>query len=82
MQRESYYDYMLRRLREMREQNKTVDVVHSEAWKKEISQMQKQVHVLQTRIVELSKQVYDLNYKVTTLGGDPNQLELNFNANL
>ena len=49
---------------------------------KEISQMQTQVHLLQTRVVELGQQVYDLNYKVTTLGGDPDQLEMKFNANL
>ena len=82
MQRESYYDYMLRRLRETREENAAMDMVPQETWMKEISQMQKQVHLLQTRIVELGKQVYDLNYKVTALGGDPNQLELKFNANL
>jgi len=81
MQRESYYDYMLRRLRETREENQS-RILPQETWMKEISQMQKQVHLLQTRIVELGKQVYDLNYKVTALGGDPNQLELKFDANL
>ena len=87
--RESYYDYMLRRLRETREENAAAALQHTAAntvsediWMREISQMQKQVHLLQTRIVELGKQVYDLNYKVTALGGDPNQLELKFDANL
>ena len=81
MQRESYYDYMLRRLRETREENQS-RILPQETWMKEISQMQTQVHLLQTRVVELGQQVYDLNYKVTTLGGDPDQLEMKFNANL
>ena len=77
MPRESYYDYMLRRLRETREENQS-RILPQETWMKEISQMQTQVQLLQTRVVELGQQVYDLNYKVTTLGGDPNQLELKF----
>ena len=81
MPRESYYDYMLRRLRETREENQS-RILPQETWMKEISQMQTQVHLLQTRVVELGQQVYDLNYKVTTLGGDPDQLEMKFNANL
>ena len=40
--------------------------------------MQKQVHELQMRVVKLSQQVYDLNYKVSILGGNPNQLEFRF----
>ena len=81
MKRESYYDYMLRRLRETREENES-RMLSQDVWMKEISQMQTQVHLLQTRVVELGQQVYDLNYKVTTLGGDPDQLEMKFNANL
>ena len=81
MPRESYYDYMLSRLRETREENES-RMLSQDVWMKEISQMQTQVHLLQTRVVELGQQVYDLNYKVTTLGGDPDQLEMKFNANL
>ena len=81
MPRESYYDYMLRRLSETREENQS-RMLSQDVWMKEISQMQTQVHLLQTRVVELGQQVYDLNYKVTTLGGDPDQLEMKFNANL
>ena len=81
MQREGYWDYMGRRLREDRMENQSM--THSEeAWKKEISQMQEQIHLLQIRIVQLGNQVYDLNYKVTTLGGDPDQMELKLNAHL
>ena len=57
-------------------------MLSQDVWMKEISQMQTQVHLLQTRVVELGQQVYDLNYNVTTLGGDPDQLEMKFNANL
>ena len=78
--REGYWDYMGRRLREERTPKSTSAT--EELWMREVAEMQKQVHLLQIRIVELGKQVYDLNYKVTALGGDPNQLELKFNANL
>ena len=63
--REPYWDYMGRRLRE-------------DLWKKDMSEMQKQVHELQMKVVNLSQQVYNLNYKVSILGGDPNQMEMEF----
>ena len=72
--RESYYDYMGRKLREERHKGgKMVDRIVAE---KEISNMQEQVHGLQMRVKELSETVYSLSYKVATLGGDTNQLEL------
>ena len=72
--RESYYDYMGRKLREERHKGgKMVDRIVAE---KEISNMQEQVHGLQMRVKELSETVYSLSYKVSTLGGDTNQLEL------
>ena len=78
MKRESYHDYMGRRLRE--EHGKFgIDgraLSNEDLWKKDMSEMQKQVHELQMRVVKLSQQVYDLNYKVSILGGNPNQLEL------
>ena len=80
MQRESYHDYMGRRLRE--EHGKfNIDrraLSNEDLWKKDMSEMQKQVHELQMRVVKLSQQVYDLNYKVSILGGNPNQLEFRF----
>jgi len=42
----------------------------------EIASMQEQVHSLQVRVKELSETVYSLSYKVSLLGGDPNQMEL------
>ena len=43
---------------------------------REIANMQEQVHVLQIRVKELTKTVYSLSHKVSVLGGDINQLEL------
>ena len=80
MQRESYHDYMGRRLRE--EHGKfNIDrraLSNEDLWKKDMSEMQKQVHELQMKVVNLRQQVYDLNYKVSILGGNPNQLEFRF----
>ena len=72
--RESYYDYMGRRLRE--ERHKGGEMVNRTLAEKEIANMQEQVHTLQLRVKELSETVYSLSYKVSTLGGDTNQLEL------
>ena len=71
--REGYWDYMSRRLRE-----EEIPKSAEELWKREVAEMQKQVHELQMRVVKLSQQVYDLNYKVSILGGNPNQLEFRF----
>ena len=80
MQRESYHDYMGRRLREERGKFDLDSraLSNEDLWKKDMSEMQKQVHELQMRVVKLSQQVYDLNYKVSILGGNPNQLEFRF----
>ena len=72
--RESYYDYMGRRLRE--ERHKGGEMVNRTLAEREIASMQEQVHTLQLRFKELSVTVYSLSYKVSTLGGDTNQLEL------
>jgi hypothetical protein len=73
--RESYWDYMGRRLREERQ-----FVSEEDLWKREVAEMQKQVHDLQMRVVNLNKIVSHLNYKIEVLGGNSQQLELNFNA--
>ncbi|MBO83102.1 MAG: hypothetical protein CL506_01905 [Actinobacteria bacterium] len=72
--RESHYDYVGRRLRE--ERHKGGEMVDRTVAEKEIASMQEQVHGLQMRVKELSETVYSLSYKVSTLGGDTNQLEL------
>ena len=71
--REGYWDYMSRRLRE-----EEIPKSAEELWKREVAEMQKQVHELQMRVVKLGQEVYELHYKVTLLGGDPNQLEFRF----
>ena len=71
--REPYWDYMGRRLRESRTMTTREDLM-----KKDIAEMQKQVHGLQMRIKALRESVYDLTYKVDLLGGDPNQMEMKF----
>ena len=75
MERESYWDYMGRRLRE--EWNKETWSM-DDMYKKEVSEMQSSIHVLQMRIKTLSEQVLELNTKVEILGGDPRQLEFRF----
>ena len=70
MNREPYWDYMGRRLRE------ESIVTKDDLWKKEIAEMQKQVHLLQMKIVNLNYIVDALEYKVRILGGEPKQLEL------
>jgi|TARA_B110000977_G_scaffold166551_1_gene214489 peptidoglycan hydrolase CwlO-like protein len=43
---------------------------------KEISEMQKSVHTLQIRQKELIERLDKLKKKITVLGGDPDQLEI------
>ena len=70
MNREPYWDYMGRRLRE------ESIVTKDDLWKKEIAEMQKQVHLLQMKVVNLNYIIDALEYKVRILGGEPKQLEL------
>ena len=53
MEREPYWDYMGRRMKEERS-------VPDEMYKNEIAQMQKQIHFLQMRVKELTQEVRDL----------------------
>jgi hypothetical protein len=45
---------------------------------REVAEMQKALHVLQIRQMELVELVDKLKNKITLLGGDPEQLEINF----
>ena len=72
--RESYHDYMGRRLREVH--YKGGEMVDRNLAEAEIASMQEQVHGLQMRVKELNETVYSLSYKVSILGGNPNQLEM------
>jgi len=82
-QRESYWDYMGRRLREDKSNSGLVfpsqtALYTDDMCKKEIAEMQKQVHVLQMSIVKLSEEVYRLRYTIQIMGGDSTQMELQF----
>ena len=72
--RESYHDYMGRRLRE--ERHKGGKMVNRAVAEREIASMQEQVHGLQMRVKALCVVVDNLSYKVNLLGGNPNQLEM------
>ena len=76
MQREGYWDYMGRRLREEVFDKQRGPMSMEDIWKKEIAEMQGNVHTLQIRVKDLSERVTELTNKVTILGGDPRQLEL------
>ena len=58
-QREPYWDYMARRLREIRD---NTFLTREDLCKKEIAEMQKQVHILQLRVKEL-KEIVDRQSK-------------------
>ena len=70
MNREPYWDYMGRRLREENEMSAR------ETFLTELAQMQEQVHGLQMRVKHLTDDITNLKYKISSLGGDPNQMEL------
>ena len=72
--RESYHDYMGRRMRE--ERHKGGDMVDRTLAETEIASMQEQVHLLQMRVKELTETVYFLSRKISILGGNSNQLEM------
>ena len=74
-QREPYWDYMGRRLREDRQRGV---LSMDDMWKREIAEMQSNVHTLQVRVITLTERVHELTQKVTSLGGDPQQLEMEF----
>ena len=71
MQRESYSDYMVRRLREERSNTDTVMV-----YKKDVEERTETLYNCYKRQAELAEEVYRLNRKILSLGGDPRQLEL------
>ena len=71
MRRESYHDYMARRLREERGNSDTIEV-----YRKDVLERTETLYNCYKRQAELAEEVYRLNKKVILLGGDPRQLEL------
>ena len=72
MNRAPYWEYMGRRLKEQRPNLMTKEML----MQTEIKQMQKQVYDLYERVIKLRSEVDHLKLKVTILGGDPRQMEL------
>ena len=56
--RESYWDYMRREVYEGR----TKLLSREDMWKKEIAEMQEQVHGLQLRVKELSEEIEKIKF--------------------
>ena len=70
MEREPYWDYMGRRLKESRV------MVDDNLYKREIFELQKTLQEALIRQKELLEQAYALKRKVALLGGDERQLEM------
>ena len=75
MQRESYWDYMGRRLREDREKTRSSYVQHNTDIEniyfiRRIEELEHKVSLLEL------KRLLELKHKISLLGGDPQQLEL------
>ena len=72
--REPYWEYMGRRLREERPKF----VTESEMYRREITDMNKQLYTLMIKVAEMREEIENLKYKVEILGGDPRQMEFKF----
>ena len=70
MEREPYWNYMGRRLRESRVMSK------SDLYEREVFELQKTLQEALIRQKELIEQAYALKRKVTLLGGDEKQYEM------
>ena len=75
MEREPYWDYMGKRLREERERNVMKE---SDLYRREIYEAQKTLQQALIRQKELRALADRLSKKVVILVGDPNQLEMEF----
>ena len=83
MNREPYWDYMGRRLREDRIKNEVL--THEDLCKKEIADMQKTLQWCYIRIKELNDEIelmddeiYDLKSQLNTVDVDNRQTEMEF----
>ena len=84
--RELYWDFMGIEMHQGRNKNFPPPqpiLTQEDIWKREIAEMQKQIHDLQMRIVELTGELYKLKFEETDTQFDidkidKNQLEFNF----
>ena len=76
MNREGYWDYMGRKMREERIKKETISEI--DMWKKEIIEMQKTIQWCFTRIKELNDEIYDLKSQSSIVVKDDRQLKMEF----
>ena len=69
--RESYWDYMRRKVDEGR------TLTREDMWKKEVADMQEQVHGLQMRVKELNEQLNKIK-SINAKKEDINQMKMEF----
>ena len=69
--RESYWDYMRRKVDEGR------TLTREDMWKKEVADMQKQVHGLQMKVKELSEELEKIK-SINTEKEDIDQMKMEF----
>ena len=76
MNREPYWDYMGRRLREERIKKEVIS--KEDMWKKEIAEMQKTLQWCFTRIKELNEEIYELKSQPNIIIEDDRQTKMEF----
>ena len=74
MNRESYWDYMGRRMREERIKKEVIS--QEDMWKKEIAEMQKTLQWCFTRIKELNEEIYELKSQSNIIIDDDRQTKM------
>ena len=76
MNREGYWDYMGRKLREYHIKKEVIN--QEDMWKKEIAEMQKTLQWCFTRIKELNEEIYTLKSQSNIIIDDDRQTKMEF----
>ena len=76
MNREGYWDYMGRKLREDHIKKEVIN--QEDMWKKEIAEMQKTLQWCFTRIKELNEEIYELKSQPNIIIDDDRQTKMEF----
>ena len=74
MNREGYWDYMGRKMREERVKKEVIN--ENDMWKKEIIEMQNTIQWCFTRIKELNDEIYDLKSQSSIVVDDERQFKM------
>ena len=56
----------------------TVNMTTEEMYRREITDMNRQLYTLMIKVTEMREEIENLKYKVEILGGDPRQMEFKF----